>query len=476
MARLPTTSLPEPVTALLGITDANRKWWILAATGGSLGLVLLDEALFLALPTIRDELDLSEVLTQWIVNAYVLALTVTVAAAGRLGDILGHRPVFIAGATTLGAGSVVVGIAQDTELLIAGRAIQGFGTAGILSLGVSMTGIAFAERERGVALGLYGLIGAAAAACAPFLGGLLTDEASWRWIPFLNVPIALGLITIVAAAWREPERDSSRAAFDRPGFALLLAVLLPLVVALMQTPVWGWGSPAVITLLAVSAAALVGFVWVEGRARSPLIDLAMARRPVVVGANTVVACAQLSVLTVLVFGALYLQDRLEMSALLAGTALLAAVVPSLFTSVLAGQLTDRYGARTPALAGTAASFLALAWIAAFVPSDNFVLLLPGFLLWGLALSFLFTPSQTTIMNAVAPQKRGEMAGIQATGRQLGGTLAVAVLGSVLVTTDSFGAVFAIAAGITLAVWVTAFLTFERAPRPRPARLDGASSS
>ncbi len=114
------TSLREPVTALLGITDANRKWWILAATGGSLAIVLLDEALFLALPTIRDELGLSEVLTQWIVNAYVLALTVSVAAAGRLGDIVGHRPVFIVGATTLGAGSVIVGVAQGTELLIAG--------------------------------------------------------------------------------------------------------------------------------------------------------------------------------------------------------------------------------------------------------------------------------------------------------------------------------------------------------------------
>ncbi len=455
------TSLREPVTALLGITDANRKWWILAATGGSLAIVLLDEALFLALPTIRDGLGLSEVLTQWIVNAYVLALTVSVAAAGRLGDIVGHRPVFITGAATLGVGSVIVGVSQGTELLIAGRAIQGLGTAGILSLGVSMTGIAFAERERGVALGIYGLIGASAAAIAPFLGGLLTDAASWRWIPFLNVPFALVLIAIVAAAWREPQRDSARASFDTPGLALLLGVFVPLVVGLMQSPVWGWESPTTISLFAVSALSLGGFVWVERRATSPLIDLEMLRRPIVIGANTVVACAQLSVLTMLVFGAIYLQDRLGFSALLAGTALLAAVVPSLLTSVLSGQLTDRYGPRTPALAGTAASFLSLAWIAFLVPNDSVLLLLPGFVLWGLSLSFLFTPAQTAVMNAVTAQKRGEMAGIQATGRQLGGTLAVAVLGSILVTTNSFGAVFAIAAAVTLAVWITAFLTIER---------------
>jgi len=450
------------VTALLGITDANRKWWILAATGGSLALVLLDEGMFLALPTIRDELGLSEVVTQWIVNAYVLTLTVTVAAAGRLGDIIGHRPVFVAGAATLAAGSVVVAVAQDSELLLAGRAIQGLGTAGILSLGVSMTGIAFAEHERGVALGLYGLIGAGSAAVSPFIGGLLTDEASWRWIPILNIPFAVALIAIVAVAWREPKPDSARASFDAPGLALLLAILVPLVVALMQSPVWGWGSPAVISLLVVSALSLVAFVRVERRAKSPLIDLELLRQPTVLGANTVVACAQFSVLTVLVFGSIYLQDRLGMSALLAGTALLAAVVPSAFTSVLAGQLTDRYGSRTPALAGTAASFLSLVWIAFLIPVDTYMLLVPGLLVWGLALSFLFTPAQTAVMNAVPAQKRGEVAGIQTTGRQLGGTLAVAILGSILVTTDSFGAVFAIAAGVTFAVFIAAFLTI----RPR----------
>ena len=458
------------MTALLGITDANRKWWILAATGGSLALVLLDEGLFLALPTIRDDLGLSEVVTQWVVNAYVLTLTVTVAAAGRLGDIIGHRPVFVAGAATLAAGSVVVAVAQDSELLLAGRAIQGLGTAGILSLGISMTAIAFAEHERGVALGIYGLIGGVSAAVSPFIGGLLTDEASWRWIPILNIPFAVALIAIVAVAWREPEPDSARTAFDTPGLALLLAMMVPLVVALMQSPVWGWGSPAVISLLVASGLALVGFVRVERRAKSPLIDLELLRQPTVLGANTVVACAQFSVLTVLVFGSIYLQDRLGMSALLAGTALLAAVVPSAFTSVLAGQLSDRYGSRTPAVAGTAASFLSLVWIAFLIPVDTYLLLVPGLLVWGLALSFLFTPAQTAVMNAVPAQKRGEVAGIQTTGRQLGGTLAIAILGSVLVTTDSFGAVFAIAAGVTFAVFITAFLTIR--PRDQGAAASG----
>ncbi len=452
----------------LAINDANRKWWIVAATGGSLAIVLLDEAVFVALPTIRDDIGLSGVLTQWVVNAYVLALTVSVAAAGRLGDIVGHRPVFITGAVTLGAGSLIVGVAQSPEMLLAGRAIQGFGTAGILSLGVSMTGIAFDEHERGLAFGIYGVIGSASAAVSPFLGGLLTDEASWRWILFLNIPFALILIAIVAAAWREPERDSTRSSFDTPGFTLLLAFLVPLVVALMQTPVWGWGSPAVITLLIVSALSLWAFVRVESRGASPLIDLEVLRRPTVIGANTVYACGHFSVLTVIVFGALYLQDRLGMSALLAGTALLAAVVPTLFTSVWAGRLTDRHGPRTPALVGTAVSFVSLALIAIVVPADSFVLVLPGFLLWGASLSFLFTPSQTAVMNAVSAQKRGEVAGIQATARQLGGTLAIAVLGSILVTTDSFGAVFTIAAGVTIAVVLVAFFTIQREGRIRAA--------
>jgi EmrB/QacA subfamily drug resistance transporter len=444
------------------IDDSNRRWWILAATGGSLAIVALDEVLVgVALPTIRDELGMSQLLSQWVVGAYVLALTVSVAAAGRLGDLIGHRPMFIAGAAILVVGSVAAGLAQGSASMIAARAVQGLGSAAIFSLGVAMTGIAFPERQRGVAFGIYGLVGASASATAPFLGGLLTDTVSWRGIFFVTVPLIIAVSVILALAWREPERSTPRPAFDARGLALLLLFLVPLVVALMQAPDWGWGSAAVIALLALAAIALPLFVRVEQRAEDPLIEIDLLRRATLIGADLVYFCGQFAKITVLVFGALYLQDRLGMSPLVAGVALLAATLPLVMTAIWAGRLTDRHGPRLPMLIGVTAMTAGLAWLAIFVPGESYPLLLPGLVLWGLSLAFFYTPPQTALMNAVAATQRGEVAGVAATGRMLGGVLAVAVLGGVLVATDSYSAVFWLGAAVTAAVWVGAFLLVER---------------
>ena len=158
------------------INDANRKWWVLAAGGLSLAIISLDEIFIgVALPTIRDELGLSQLSAQWVVNSYVLGLTAFVAAGGRLGDLLGHGRVFISGAVVLLLGTVAAGFAESGGWLIAARAVQGMGTATMLSLGIAMIGLAFAENERGQAVGIYGLLAAVPSAAAPFVGGALTD-------------------------------------------------------------------------------------------------------------------------------------------------------------------------------------------------------------------------------------------------------------------------------------------------------------
>jgi len=455
----------------LRIDDSNRKWWIVAATGSALAIVLLEEVLIgVALPTIRDDLGMTQLLAQWVVSAYVLALTAFVAAAGRLGDIFGHGRLFIAGAVVLGIGSLGAGLAPDSDWLIASRAVQGLGTAGLLSLSVAMTGIAFPTGQRGLAIGIYGVVGAVAAAIGPILGGFLTDVVSWRWIFLLNLPLVAGLIAITALAWREPDRATRRASFDGPGLVLLLAVLIPLVLALMQAPVWGWGSPAVIVLFAVAALAVPSFAWFETRAAEPLIDVALLRRPTIVGANLVLFCAQFSKIAVIVFGALFLQDELGMSALLAGAAMLPAMIPVVFTSVLGGQLTDRYGSRLPTLAGVGLMTVGLVSIALLAPRESYVAIVPGLIVWGLTLTFFITPPQTALLNAVAAGKRGEVAGVASTGRMLGGTIAIATLGVVFVASESFALLFWIAAGVTVTVWVAAFLLLERplsVPRAEP---------
>ena len=300
------------------------------------------------------------------------------------------------------------------------------------------------------------------------IGGLLTDLVSWRGVFLVNLPLVAAMIAVVALAWREPERTSERPSFDTRGLALLLASLVPLVLALMQAPAWGWGSSTVIGLLAVAGVALAAFVRVERRTPHPLIDLDVLRRPTVLGANLVLFCAQFSKISVLVFGSFYLQDRLGMSALIAGAALLAAMVPTLLTAIWSGLLTDRLGSRRPTLAGVIGTTLALALLAIALPAGSYLLLVPGLVLWGLALPFLFNPPWTAVLNAVAAEKRGEVSGVAGTGRMLGSTLAVAVLGAVLVASESFPAVFWIAAGVSAAVLAAAFRLIERPPRERAA--------
>jgi predicted MFS family arabinose efflux permease len=222
----------------------------------------------------------------------------------------------------------------------------------------------------------------------------------------------------------------------------------------------------VIALLAIAAVSLALFVRVETRVSQPLIDLRLLQKPTVLGADLVIFCAQFTKLAVLVFGALFLQDRLGMSPLLAGTVLLAALIPVMLTAVWSGRLTDRYGSRVPTLAGVLGTGVALAWIAVAALGESYVLLLPGLVLWGIALPFVFNPPITAVLNSVVPENRGQAAGVATTGRQLGGVLAVAVLGAVLIGSDNYALVFALAAGVTFAVGVAAYLLIERVGGPR----------
>lgn len=376
---------------------------------------------------------------------------------------------FMIGIAVVIVGSVGAGLAQGEAWILAARAVQGAGAAILYPLGFAMTGIAFSDRERGTGIAVAGVISAVLAATGPFVGGLLTDVASWRWIFFVNIPLLIAVAVVVTAAWREPERGSARASFDGRGLVVLAFFLVPLVLGLMQAPVWGWGSTAVLLLLALSGVALAAFIWTERRVAEPLLELGQLRRPTVVGANLAYFASQFSKIAVLVFGALFLQDRLGFSPLLAGTAMLATVVPWLVTGVWSGLLTDRYGPRLPTLAGVAALVGSLAWLAVTVSAESYFLLLPGLILWGLALPLVLNPAVTAVLSAVAAEQRGEATGVMSTGRQLGGALAVAVLGASFVANESFATVFWISTGTTVAVWVAAFLLLDRpgAQRARP---------
>lgn len=430
-------------------------------------MVLLDETVVgVALDTIREDLGMSDLFSHWVVNAYLLTLTLSVAAAGRLADVIGVRDTFLVGAAVFGVASVAAGIAQSGEWLVAARAVQGVGGAFMFTIGTTMCGIAFEERQRGFAIGIYGVIGTIAIALGPFVGGVLVEFASWRWIFFLNIPIALAAVAIVLTAWRDPEGIGTRPHFDVRGLLGLSLLLGPLVLALMQAPEWGWDDPATIGLLALSALGGLVFTRVELRVPEPLIELELLARPTVLGANLTLLFAQFGKVSLIVFGALYLQGPVGFTPLEAGAALLLAnaLVPP--GALIAGRVTDSRGARGPLLLGLVCVTASFAWIAALAGEESLPVLIPGLLLYGWSQGFLFGPAIAAILNAVPPEKRGEASGVLTTAQMLGGALAVPVLGAALLD-HGYTEVFWVTAGLALVTLVISFFTV-RPPAPAAA--------
>ncbi len=444
------------------LNDKNRKWWILVAMGGVVGLILLDETVVgVALPSVRRDLDLSQVAAHWVINAYLLVFAGLAAAAGKLGDVIGLKRLFILGVVFFGVASLAAGFAQNGSWLITARAIQGIGAAVIFPSSMAMVTIAFPKEQRGLALGIYGAIGTVFLALGPLIGGFLTDVFSWRWIFWINPPIAAGIALMVAAAWVDPPREQATARFDYLGLMLLVSGLSLFVFALMQGPEWGWSDPAILALLIAGLALLATFVVVERLIATPLIDVDLFDSATFSACNLVVFAAQFSKIAVIVFGAIYLQNALNMSPLEAGLALVAAVGPAPFTAALSGRLADRVGSRIPTLAGLTAAGLALLWVGFAVVWDSYWLLLPAVLVWGGASPFLFMRPQRAIMNAVPASKQGQAGGIAMTSQLLGGTIGMAVCGTLFVMTNDFRVVFLATAVLMLAVLLIGWLAIER---------------
>jgi EmrB/QacA subfamily drug resistance transporter len=442
---------------LFPINDSNRKWWILAAMGGTIGVVLLDETVVgVALPSIQRELGLSVIGSHWVVNAYLLVLAGLVAAGGKMLDLVSLKVITVAGLLIFGLASMASGFADNGTWIISARAIQGIGAAVIFPASMAMITIVFPENQRGMALGVYGAIGTVFLSLGPLVGGLFTELVSWRWIFWINPPIVLVVIAIVLAAWVDPPREERRDSMDFPGLITLVAGLGLLVFGVMEAPDIGWGDPATWIFVVVGVVLLVSFVQIELHAKAPLIEVDLFRSPEFTTCNFVVFMAQYTKISVIIFGALYFQDKLGMSPLIAGLALVVAVVPEPFFALPAGRFADRAGARKPTLLGILLTVVATVWIAAAAPLSNYWIMIPALVLWGIGQPLLFVPTLRAVMNTVPVAKQGQAGGIVLTVQLLGGTIGMTVCGTLFAVTGSYWMIFLVTgviAGITfLMAW------------------------
>lgn len=418
-------------TAMAPATPAPSLRWVLASLSLSMLLSSLGtSSANVALPALADAFGASFQAVQWVVLAYLLAITTLIVSVGRFGDIVGRRLLLVAGIALFTAASVICGLTPGFALLIAARAVQGIGAAIMMALTMAFVGEAVPKARTGSAMGLLGTMSAVGTALGPSLGGALTAGPGWRAIFLVNVPLGLAALFLAHRHLPADRKTEGRASvrFDVPG-TLLLALSLG-AYALAMT--MGRGSFGMLNIALLSAAALgLGlFLLVEARVTSPLIRLSMFRDPGLNAGLATNALVSTVMMATLVVGPFYLSRGLGLDAALVGLVMSIGPVISAFGGVVAGRIVDRLGAAAIVVAGLVAmtaGCLALAVLPGLAGVAGYIaaiaLLTPGYQLFQAA-------NNTAVMTDVAADRRGVVSGLLNLSRNLGLVTGASVMGAV----------------------------------------------
>ncbi len=413
------------------ITDDNRKWWTLGAMCFALFMLMLDNTVVnVALPSIQQDLDASISGLEWTVNGYTLSIAVLLVTGGRLGDIFGRRRMFLTGIVIFAVSSATAGLAPDATALVLSRVVQGVGAALMMPGTLSIIADAFPPQERGKAMGTWAGVSALALAIGPVVGGFLTEHVSWRAIFYLNIPVAILAVAATIFAVRESRDTTVGKDVDYPGVAVLTVGLAALVLALVEGNSWGWGSAEIFALFAIAAIALPAFVYVENRAKAPMVQFDLLSDRNFLGAVVVALVISFSMLGVFFFLALYMQDILGYSPLEAGIRFLPSTLMIVGVAPVAGRLADRFGPRWLIVGGLLIVSASLFSFSGIAVDSSYLDLLPGFMLLGIGIAMTMSPMTSAAMNAVPVQKAGSASGVLSMFRMVGGTLGIAVTGAI----------------------------------------------
>jgi EmrB/QacA subfamily drug resistance transporter len=369
-----------------------------------------------------------------VITAYAITFGGFLLLGGRAADLLGRRRVFMVGVAVFTVASFLCGLAWSEGVLIAARALQGFGAAIISPAALSIITTTFDEgAERNKALGIWGAIGGSGAAVGVLAGGILTKYLGWEWIFFVNVPVGIAAFVLCRRFVRE-SRSEVESSFDWGGAVTVTAGLALLVYGVSTAPDHGWGSAATILRLVGAAALLVAFLVIESRARDPLMPFSIFRVRTVAGANVAgvllgaVVFANFFVLT------LYVQQVLGWSALKTGLTFLATAGTAVLWAGLAQALVTRIGVKPIMAIGFVAMIAGMLWYTQIpVDASYWSDLLPGYLLVGFALPFTFIPVSIAALAGVESHEAGLASGLINTAQQIGGAVGVAVASSISIT-------------------------------------------
>jgi EmrB/QacA subfamily drug resistance transporter len=414
--------------------DSRTRWLALFVLClGDLMIVLDVTIVGVALPSIRTDLGFSESSLAWVVNAYLITFGGFLLLGGRLGDLFGHRRLFLGGIGLFTVASLACGLATSQGVLVAARAIQGLGGAIVSAVALSLMMMLFTEpAERAKAMGIFGFVASGGGSIGVLLGGILTDVLDWHWIFLVNVPIG---VAVVALSLRliPGERGAAVARrLDVAGAVTVTASLMLAVFAIVNGNGVGWMTLRTLGLLAVAAGLFAISLTVEARTSSPLMPLGLFRLRNLAFSNVVGVLWAAAMFAWFFLSALYLQLVLGYSPLEVGLAFLPGnLIMGVLSVGVSAKLVMRFGVRLPLGAGLGVAAVGLLLFARAPVDGNFVVdVLPSMILLGMGAGIAFNPVLLAAMSDVAPTEAGLASGIVNTAFMMGGALGLAVLASV----------------------------------------------
>ncbi len=444
--------------------DGRTRWLALIVLClGDLMIVLDTTIVNVALPSIRTDLGFSATSLAWVVNAYLLTFGGFLLLGGRLGDLFGHRRLFLIGVSLFTLASVACGLATTQGLLVAARAVQGLGGAVVSAVALSLIMNLFTEpAERAKAMGVFGFVLSGGGTLGVLLGGALTDAFSWHWIFLVNVPIGIA-VYILSLRLVPATGGSAGGRLDVAGAVTVTASLMLAVYAIVNGNQEGWTSAQTLGLLVGAAGLMAAFLTIEARVSAPLVPLGLFRLRNLATANVVGVLWSAAMFAWFFISALYLQEVLGYTPLEVGLAFLpATLIMGAFSISLSAKLIMRFGIKTPLATGLLLAALGLLLFVRAPVDGNFVVdVIPSMILLGCGAGMAFNPVLLAAMSDVAPEQSGLASGIVNTSFMMGGALGLAILASLAasrtdsLTSSGHGPLFALNGGYHAAFFVGA---------------------